>query len=170
LPIHSGLDPDDDAAGGAVRRSGIDRVLDPPVVASAGLVDREDELPPRARHIPGRRVVLGAGARSAEAADDESSSAAVVAAALPAGESTRFNSMPAPEPRTTTIPAEGMRGRFRANRCKSKDGVCNLSQPLGAGYTTATCILARQQVAMLARAVFSWCLTRYACMGTQVGA
>ena len=63
------LDPDDDAAGVAARRSGIDRFLNYSTVRS--------------------------------------------------------------EPRTTTIPAEGMRDPFSANRCKSKDGVCKSKSTAG---------------------------------------
>ena len=63
------LDPDDDAAGVAARRSGIGRFLNCLTVRS--------------------------------------------------------------EPRTTTIPAEGMRDPFSANRCKSKAGVCKSKSTAG---------------------------------------
>jgi len=76
LPVHSGPDPDDDAAaGGAVAvargRCGIDRVLDPPMVAFAGLVNQEDELPrPRADHTAAHDAAVFSGC--AEAAGGES--------------------------------------------------------------------------------------------------
>jgi hypothetical protein len=69
LPVHSGLDPDDDAAaaaGGEVarrRRRRVDGVLNPPVVALAGLVNHEDERP-RARHIPVSSSCAEAGGES----------------------------------------------------------------------------------------------------------
>ena len=99
LPVNSRLDPDDDAAAaaaGATRRCRIDRVLDPPMVAFAGLVDQEDELPrPRARrqHIAAHAVVFsGCACRSCRRREP-------AALLLPGGALARFNNMLVPSPR-----------------------------------------------------------------------
>lgn len=58
LPVDSGLDQDD-SAGGAVRGGGGDRLVDLPVIAFAGLVDREEITRTRHRHATGTGRVVG---------------------------------------------------------------------------------------------------------------
>ena len=71
LPVDSGLDQDD-SAGGAVRGGGGDRLVDLPVIAFAGLVDREEITRTRHRHatrtgtgrVVGERVGRGGRAKA----------------------------------------------------------------------------------------------------------
>ena len=58
LPVNPRIDPDDRASG-AVRRDGVDRVVDLPVVAFAGLVDHD-----QAPHGAGAGRVVGRDGRA----------------------------------------------------------------------------------------------------------